>query len=336
MLKKSDLDKYDSKKMCVVYDNWPDIAKEAYFGINSKINFGKIDHIVFAGMGGSGALGDFFAAILSKTNIHVTVVKGYLLPKTVNSKTLVVVTSISGNTVETLTILKTCKKEKYKTIAFFSGGKMEKYCKRYEIKHRKIEQIHSPRASFVKYLYSILKILEDHIPVKQSQIKKSIIELERTRKNIFSKNLTKTNNSLELGNWIKGISIIYYPWGLQASALRFKNSLQENAKTHALIEDLLEASHNGIVSWEKPTKVQPIFIQGKDDYIKTKERWRIFEKYFKENNIEYKKITSKSGDIITKLINLIYLFDFATIYLAISKKIDPSPVRSIEFIKNKL
>ena len=193
MLKQSDLDKYDSKKMYVVYDNWPDIAKKAYFGINSKINFGKIDHIVFAGMGGSGALGDFLAAILSKTDIHVTVVKGYLLPKTVNSKTLVVVTSISGNTVETLTILKTCKKEKYKTIAFFSGGKMEKYCKRYRIKHRKIEQIHSPRVSFTIFLYAMLNILNPILPISNDEIKESILEIKKLGELINSRNLNEKN-----------------------------------------------------------------------------------------------------------------------------------------------
>lgn len=63
-------------------------------------------------MGGSGALGDIFSSVLSKTNIHVNVIKGYHLPKTVDSNTLVVTTSISGNTVETLTVLDSAKKKK--------------------------------------------------------------------------------------------------------------------------------------------------------------------------------------------------------------------------------
>ena len=48
---------------------------------------------------------------------------------------------------------------------------------------------------------------------------------------------------------MKGIPVIYYPVGLQAAAIRFKNSLQENAKSHAISEDVIEACHNGIVSW---------------------------------------------------------------------------------------
>jgi len=121
MIKESDLEKHDSERMYSIYDDWPKIAKIAYQNDLQSLNFGKMGHVVVMGMGGSGALGDFFAAILSKTNLHVTVVKGYLLPKTVDSKTLVIVTSVSGNTAESLTVLKTCKKNGYKTIAFFSG-----------------------------------------------------------------------------------------------------------------------------------------------------------------------------------------------------------------------
>ena len=51
----------------------------------------------------------------------------------------------------------------------------------------------------------------------------------------------------------------FAPAGLQATAIRFKNPLQENAKSHAIAKDVIEACHNGIVSWEKPSSIQPIF-----------------------------------------------------------------------------
>ena len=76
------------------YDEWPKIAEESYNKDVPKVELRDIDHVVFAGMGGSGTIGDIFSSILSKRQIHVTVVKGYHLPKTVNDKTLVVCTSI--------------------------------------------------------------------------------------------------------------------------------------------------------------------------------------------------------------------------------------------------
>ena len=116
--------------MSNVYDNWSNIARESYNSDLELVNFKDIDHIVFAGMGGSGAIGDVFSSILSKTNIHVTIVKGYVLPKTVTKETLVVTTSVSGDTVESLTILEEAVKKKCKIIAFSSGGKMENFCKK--------------------------------------------------------------------------------------------------------------------------------------------------------------------------------------------------------------
>lgn len=331
----SDLEKYDLQKMYRIYDDWPNIAKSYYEKDLKKVSFVGIDHIVFAGMGGSGALGDIFSAILSKTDIHVCVVKGYHLPNTVDSKTLVVAISISGNTDETLRILESAHNQGCKLIAFTSGGKMEKICIEKNIEFRKIEEFHSPRASFPSFLYSILNILSPIIPIKKEEVLESIREMEYLQKEISSKNLSENNPALSLAKWITDISLIYYPFGLQAAAIRFKNSLQENAKTHVIMEDIVESCHNGIVAWERKSNVQPILIKGADDHIKTKEKYQILAEYFQQNEIKYREIISIKGNILSKIINLIYLLDYSTIYKAVLDKIDPSPVKSIDYVKNR-
>lgn len=336
MIDISTLQKFDIQKMYKVYDVWPQIAREQYETNLNGIDFGEISHVVFAGMGGSGTIGDVFSAILSKTNIHVDVIKGYVLPKTVDAQSLVITTSVSGNTKETLNILNMAADLKCKTIAFSDDGKMQKICSEKGLTHRKIAMKHSPRASFPAFLFSILRILEPFLPINKNDIINSIDTLEKQREHISSTNLTDKNPALSLAYWISEIPLIYYPWGLQAAAIRFKNSLQENAKIHVITEDMVEACHNGVVSWEKNSIVQPILIQGHDDYIKTKERWQILKKYFENNKIEYREIISVEGNIISKLMNLIYLLDYASIYKAILDKTDPSPVRSIDYMKSNI
>jgi glucose/mannose-6-phosphate isomerase len=333
LIDEKSLQEIDSYGMHKIYDNWPNIAKNAFNSDIEEVEFPEIDHIVFAGMGGSGSIGSIFSSILSQTNIHVSVVKGYLLPKTVDSQTLVVTTSISGNTIETLTVLKKAKEENCKIIGFSSGGKMEQYCFKNKIDFRKIPQMHSPRASFTGFLYSMLKILGPNIPKKELDILGSIEQLKILGEKINSKNISCENPAIDLANWITDIPQIYYPSGLEAAAIRFKNSLHENAKMHAMAEDIMEASHNQIVSWELPSKIIPILIQGQDDYIKTKERYNIIKEYFQTKNISYKEIYSGDGSILTKLIKLIFLLDYATIYRSVLSKIDPSPVNSIQYIK---
>jgi glucose/mannose-6-phosphate isomerase len=336
MIAFSDIKKNDTNSMYKTYDNWPNIARDAYSTNLNQVTFEKTDHIVFGGMGGSGAIGDIFSAILSKTNIHVDVVKGYLLPKTVDSKSIVVITSTSGNTEEAISVLKSAIDLGCNIIAFSDGGKIKKICNENNIEYREISMIHSPRASFTKFLYSMLKILEPIIPIAENDIHESIDELENLRVKISSKNLNEQNPALSLAYWITKIPVIYFPWGLQASAIRFKNSLQENAKIHAISEDVIEASHNGIVPWEKITNLKPILLQGKDDYVKTKERWIILKEFFEENKIEYKEIVSVEGSILSKIINLIYLLDYTSIYKAVISNVDPTPVTPIKYIKNKL
>ena len=322
--------------MYKVYDKWPEIARESFESNLESVNFENINHIVFAGMGGSGALGDIFSSILSKTKIHVNVVKGYTLPTTVDFKTLVIVVSVSGNTAETLSILDSAFKRKSKIIVFSSGGKMLEYCTKMKIEYRLVDQFHSPRASFTSYLYSMLKVLYSTLNIKSQDILESLVELEKIGEKINSLNLTENNPSLNLAKEITGIPMIYYPFGLQSVAIRFKNVLQENVKIHVIAEDIVEACHNGIISWEKESNVKPILIQGKEDHIKTKEIWSIIKEYFHENKINYSEISSIEGSILSKLINLIYILDYCSIYKAIMLERDPTPVESINFVKSKL
>jgi|TARA_B110001454_G_C12369643_1_gene287876 glucose/mannose-6-phosphate isomerase len=68
------LEKFDSQGMHKVYDIWSKISKESYFSDLPQVEYEKCSHIVFTGMGGYGAIGDIFSAILSKTNTHDTLI----------------------------------------------------------------------------------------------------------------------------------------------------------------------------------------------------------------------------------------------------------------------
>ncbi len=319
-----------------VYDKWPQIAKQSYESSSEIGDFRNIDHVVFCGMGGSGTICDMFSSILSKSDFHICVVKGYHLPATIDSNTLVVASSVSGNTVETLAVLEAASRLGCKTAAFSVGGKMREFCAKHNLPFKEIPQFHSPRASLPSFIYPMLHYFGSMFDIKENDVLESIKSLETLQQKINSSNLNSDNTSLNLAEWLVGIPMIYYPWGLQAAAIRFKSSLQENAKIHAMAEDMMEASHNGIVSWETPSNVQPVLIQGTEDYIKTKERWKIFEDYFNEKKIDFYKIPSVNGNILSKLMSLIYLLDYATIYKAFLNKTNPTPTSSIAYIKDRL
>ena len=314
------------------YDAWPEMAAGAYRDGPDALDMDGINHVVFAGMGGSGALGDLAAALMSGLDMHVSIVKGYNLPRTADADTLVVCSSVSGNTAETLTVLAKAAAASCRTVSFSSGGQMEAYCRRNSLPHHTVETRHSPRASFVSFLYTMISALDRVTKVPRTDVSESIRAMERTRDAVTAEG---PNPARDLAGWLSGMPVVYYPWGFKAAATRFKNSLQENAKTHAMTEDVLEASHNGIVAWESASPARPVLIQGPDDDPKTKERWRVFEEYFEARAIPYRTVRAVDGHILTKLVNLIYLLDYTTIYLAGMRGVDPTPVDSIGFVRER-
>ena len=336
MIDYQSLKKIDSKEMHKTYDKWSEIAFEADKKPVKKIKFEKTSHLVFAGMGGSGAIGDIFSAILSKTKIHVTVVKGFNLPKTVNRKSIVIITSVSGNTQESISILEKSIQVGSKIIVFSDGGKIKEICEKNKIIHINVEKVHSPRASLTAFLYSMLSVMKPILPIKQNEIVESINELKKIGKKIDSTNISKSNKAIEISEWIEMTPIIYFPFGLQSAAIRFKNSIQENCKMHVIAEDVIEACHNGVVSWEKPSCFQPILLRGADDGEKTIQLWNVLKKFLRKNKIEFLEVQSVKGNILTKLVCLIYLLDYASIYLSIKHNVDPTPVKAIDFIKKNL
>ena len=333
MLDTNTLKKFDSSLMYEAYDKWPQLARSVYESELNAVSFENIDHVILVGMGGSGAVCGVISAILSKTPIHTSVVKGYHLPNTADANTLVIVVSVSGDTVETISVLESALAKSCHVVSFSSGGKIQQICEEKKLANFVIPQVHSPRASFPVFLYSILNVLSGILPTSDSDVAESLDALESLQKQISSENLTTTNPALSIAEWISGIPLLYYPWGLESAATRFKNSLQENAKTHVISEDIVEATHNGIVAWEKPSSVVPILIRGSDDYTKTKALWDLLEDYFKERNIDYRVINSVEGSILSKLVCLVYLCDYISIYKSVLSEIDPSPVLSIDYFK---
>jgi len=248
----------DTRGMARAYSAWPEMARRAY-GSASPLPRGPLPHhVVFAGMGGSGAISDLFESVLSGDDIHVDVVKGYHLPRTAGPDTLVVAVG------ESISVL--------------------------------------------------------------GEIAPSVSDVS----------LGGENPALSLAAWLPEVPLVYYPWGLRAAAIRFKNSLQENAKTHAMAEDVMEACHNGIVAWGRDSRVRPVLVRGGDDHERTKERWGILEGFFRSRGISHRTVEAPGSSILARLVGLMYTLDYASIYRAVMLCVDPTPVEPIEYVKGRL
>ena len=333
MINKEILDKYDTQRMYKVYDNWPKIARDSYERKIMPLSCDNVNHLVFVGMGGSGTVSDIFYSILSQTSIHVTVIKGYVLPKNIDKNTLVVITSMSGDTEETLTALKSSLQYNCMKIAFSAGGLIEKFANNNKIEHRSLIMHLNPRSSLPSAVYTILNVLGDTLSIDKNDVYDSIRALEDYSQKICSDNLTDKNPSLKLAMHLSEICLIYYPHGLQTVATRFKNSIHENMKKHASIENIIESCHNQIMAWDDNTNVLPILLHGSDDHVKTIDRWDVIKELFKTRKINYEEFSVSGNNILTKTISSIYELDYATLYRAVIEEKDPYIIESIKYIK---
>jgi len=325
----------DPQGMHKLYDMWPEIAMESFEMDQDCIDFKNPNHVVFAGVGGSGLVNDVLISLYSKNLDRISKINGFDIPAHLASNDVFIATSVSGNTLETLTALDSARKIGCRIIAFSSGGKIEAYCKKYGLEHRMAPIFHSPRTSFTSFLYSMLRTLQPILSIPEGDVRESLTDLSILKQKICSLNLTETNPALNLAYWFSKIPVIYYSKLLETSAVRFKNSFNENAKSHAITNELVEACHNEIVCWELPITSKPILVRTKNDNKMTVETWKILKEFFEEKEIEYKEIFSNNGNILSQLVGLIYLFDYSTIYYAIKCGINPSPIISTEFFKNR-
>jgi glucose/mannose-6-phosphate isomerase len=117
---------------------------------------------------------------------------------------------------------------------------------------------------------------------------------------------------------------------------RFKNSLNENAKLHCLRDSILEASHNEIVPFtfndnNSPNKV--LLVRWINDSPIVNDRFSKVKSFFNEIGQPQMEIIAAENNIVNAIISSIYILDYATIYMAVARNLDPSPTPAIDILK---
>ncbi len=341
----SNIKRIDKSGLFKQYENWPEYAKKAINIVPNLPTNNGIDKIIFIGMGGSATSGDIIQSWLREDlQIPFEVLKDYQLPGYVNKSTLVIGASISGETRETISACIEAKIKKNAIVATISaGGTLEEISKKYNIPHTKVQLALMPRASLLYALLPAVNLLANLKLIKspKNEFKDMMNLLEIKSKKInkeieYEKNIAKqiANDILELDN----PPTIYSGQTLYAPGYRFKASLNENSKIRAQHILLPELCHNEIQSWGKnpDNKITSIFLRDDNESPEQKERFESLSQLLIKMDITPLEIFTEGKTKLGRIINMIYLLDYVSLYLAILKNIDPTPTPNIDEIKKLL
>jgi glucose/mannose-6-phosphate isomerase len=342
MLEEAEVAKVDKSGLYRIYEAWPEYAVEAS---NIRVNLpshDKIDNIILAGLGGSACPADMIKSWLSsQIEVPLIVVRDNKLPNFVNKTTLVIASSVSGDTRETIMAARDAHARKATLATISAGGKLEQFSKKHDISHTNIRKLHVPRASLLFVLFPMVSMLSGLGIIKPPRYE--IDEAKKTLSKIWgtiSVNVPfERNPSKALADRLRGgIPVIFADDLLFAAAIRFKDSLNENPKIHAFSDSLPEIAHNEIEAWNNDWDdvLKPVLLRRPGEHETVSERFKAFEELFTARGIIPSTIFAEGETVLSNILGMIYLLDYASIYLAVLKKVDPIPTPNIDALKAKL
>jgi glucose/mannose-6-phosphate isomerase len=309
-----------------------------------KISYPKPEAIIVAGMGGSAIGGELLKDwARDRVTVPIDVCREYHLPAYANKNTLVVATSYSGETEETLSVFLEALRRRCMVTCISSGGAMTEFAEKLSIPHLVVPGGMPPRATLPYLFLPLLGILMKMGLAREVDTEFS--ENIRVLKQVSSENSPERplcdNLSKKLASKVNGTVPTVYGFGFyRAVAQRLKTQFNENSKNPAKWESFPELNHNEIVGWEQARELAKcfsvIFIRDAEEPKEIRERIEFTKEIINKGAGKLFELWSSGKSSLTRMSSVICVGDFTSVYLAVVRGIDPTPVRTIASLKERL
>jgi glucose/mannose-6-phosphate isomerase len=305
----------------------------------------KPENLLILGMGGSAIGGDLLRMLLEReVGIPIAVNRDYLIPAYVGKGSLVVASSYSGNTEETLSGYDQAKARGAQILVIASGGKLVERAKADGFPAIIIPGGMSPRA-MIGYSFVPLYVVLQRIGVladKSADFAEMVATLRAVRDDLNPDVPVDSNPAKKLALQVYGkIPVIHGSCSWKAVvATRWKGQINENSKALAYHNTYPELNHNEIVGWESPVdllKVTEIInLRDEHDLPQIQKRIDVTKLVSSKVMAGVSDIWARGESDLARMFSLIYIGDFLSLYLALAYGNDPTPVKSIDFLKGEL
>ncbi|MEA2031538.1 MAG: bifunctional phosphoglucose/phosphomannose isomerase [candidate division Zixibacteria bacterium] len=305
-----------------------------------------IKNIVVIGMGGSAIGAELMRSFLSsRLLIPFDICRHYVLPEYVDDETLVIASSYSGNTEETLAAVEDAMERKAMLVTISTGGLLGDLAKLNDIPLAKLPPGLQPRAALGYSFIPLLVFFEKIGLVKKiiKEVEHASAQLKKHREKYIENNDTPVNPAKLLAEKMHQKVVIIYtgPTLTNAVGLRWKGQLCENSKNMAFTNQFAEFNHNELVAWSETIAQHKdhlvvVILRDMDDHPQIRNRMNIVKDIIKSREVEVIDVHSRGERPLERMLSLVQLGDFVSYYLAILNKVDPTPVNIIEALKKAL
>lgn len=302
-------------------------------------------NVVVLGMGGSAIAGDMARAVLAgEAGAQISANRNYDAPGFVGPRSIVIASSYSGNTEETLEAASRCAARGARMVAITSGGELAARAKSQGWPLIIIPGGYSPRAALGYCLMPLLAVLEK-VGVAtdlQPSVNEVLGVLTSIARTLGGGAVLEANPAKQLALRLTGkVPVVYGAVGIgSVAAYRWKCQVNENSKNPAYWHELPELNHNEIMGWEAvpaASNLDVVMLRSEPEPPRLKLRAEVTGRILEEAlGAPPAEIWSRGASPLARLLSLVSFGDFVSVYLAFLKRVDPTPIRSINRLKASL
>jgi glucose/mannose-6-phosphate isomerase len=302
-----------------------------------------VSAVVFCGMGGSAVAGDVLrTAFRDRLRVPVDVNRSPALPGYAGARTLVIVSSFSGNTSETLSAFRQAVDRGCRIVAVTSGGTLAKECDIHGVPVVAVPAGYQPRAALGHLTFAGLGSLESAglLPTIEDDVAETVDVLEAVARELAPRVPALDNRAKRLAVWIGDrVPVIWGAEGIGAvAAMRWKTQMNENGKVPAFHASMSELDHNEVVGWVEPYGARYAVIgvrhDGEDREIAA--RFALSADIARDAGALYDEVGAEGSSTLARLFSLVLTGDVTSCFVGIRRGIDPTPVTAIDRLKGAL
>lgn len=317
-----------------------------------KLGRGKARRIVILGMGGSAIGGDLLRSYIhsfpDRDGVEIVVNRSYA-PPAVDGRTLLIASSYSGNTEETLAAYDAARQAAGQVLVISTGGEITRRAVENRDRLITVPAGLQPRAALGYSFFPLLRTLAVENALFGETVRSSTEQglaevlpmLDKLAKK-YGAGPKPGNSAFGLAQKIHGhVPVIYSASErLDTVNLRWRGQIQENAKNLAFGSLLPEMNHNEINGWQHPEQLVPgflpLFLRDRDDHPRVAARMEITRRIVGRSAAGTLEVKSQGESLLARIFSLIHLGDWTSYYLALLNGADPTPVPVIENLKKQL